>query len=121
MKKVSKFLVSLLIITIFALIAINISYATDPADLNFFKPDSSTDAYDSATATLDATLSVIQVIGIGIAVVMLTVLGIKYMISSSSDKAEIKKHAVVYVVGAILLFAASGIVQIVKEFSKNFN
>ena len=43
------------------------------------------------------------------------------MIASSSDRADIKKHAIIYVTGAILLFGASGIVQIIKEFSKNLN
>ena len=35
---------------------------------------------------------------------------------SNNDKAEIKKHAVVYIVGAIVLFAASALLGIVKPF-----
>ena len=50
---------------------------------------------------------------------MLIVLAIKYISAAPSDKAEIKKHAVVYVVGAIVLFAASGILQIIKNFAGN--
>ena len=37
--------------------------------------------------------------------------------AAPGDKAEIKKHAVVYVVGAIVLFAASGILEIIKGFA----
>lgn len=45
-------------------------------------------------------IGIAQVIAIGVAVIMLMVLAIKYMSAAPGDKAEIKKHAVVYVVGA---------------------
>ena len=60
-------------------------------------------------------LGVALVIGMVVAVVMLVVLAIKYISAAPNDKAEIKKHAVVYIVGAIVLFAASGILQIIKN------
>ena len=50
---------------------------------------------------------------------MLIVLAIKYIVSSPEDKAEIKKHAVVYVVGAIFIFAASSIIELLKLLSSN--
>lgn len=62
-------------------------------------------------------LGIVQVVAIGIAIIMLVVLAIKYIVSSPGDKAEIKKHAVVYIVGAIFMFAASGILGIIKEFT----
>ena len=66
---------------------------------------------------IQALLTVTQVIGVGVAVIMLIVLSIKYISAAPSDKAEIKKHMVVYVVGAIVLFAASGILEIIKKFA----
>lgn len=68
---------------------------------------------------LDTILGLTQVIGIAVAVIMLVVLAIKYISAAPGDKAEIKKHAVVYIVGAVILFAASGIVQIIKIFATN--
>lgn len=62
-----------------------------------------------------SVLGVAQVIGMVVAVVMLIVLAIKYISAAPNDKAEIKKHAVVYIVGAIILFAASGILGIIKN------
>ena len=53
------------------------------------------------------------------AIIMLIVLAIKYISAAPGDKADIKKHAVVYVVGAIVLFAASGILGIIKNFASN--
>ena len=60
-------------------------------------------------------LGVAQVVGMVVAVVMLIVLAIKYISSAPNDKAEIKKHAVVYIVGAIVLFAASGLLGILRN------
>jgi hypothetical protein len=68
---------------------------------------------------IGALITVIQIIGTGVAIIMLVVLAIKYISASPGDKAEIKKHAVVYVVGAVVLFAASGILGIIKSFAVN--
>ena len=72
---------------------------------------------ESAQRILQSVLTVAQVIGVGVAVIMLIVLAIKYISAAPSDKAEIKKHMVIYVVGAIVLFAASGILEIIKRFA----
>lgn len=74
-------------------------------------------AAKSVQNIVGAALTVAQVVGSGIAVIMLIVLAIKYISAAPSDKAEIKKHAVVYVVGAVVLFAASGIIGIVRNFA----
>lgn len=66
---------------------------------------------------LNLILGIAQVVGVAIAVIMLIVLAIKYISAAPGDKAEIKKHAVVYIVGAVVLFAASGILQIIKGFA----
>ena len=76
-------------------------------------------AADSINRILGSILTIVQVVGCGIAVIMLIVLAIKYISAAPGDKADIKKHAVVYVVGAVVLFAASGILQIVKNFAGN--
>lgn len=67
---------------------------------------------------INAVLGWAQIIGIGVAVIMLVVLAIKYISAAPGDKAEIKKHAVVYVVGAVVLFGASGLLQIIKSFTE---
>lgn len=78
-----------------------------------------TGAASSVQNLIGAILTVVQVVGSGVAVIMLIVLAIKYISAAPSDKAEIKKHAVVYVVGAVVLFAASGIIGIVRNFAGN--
>ena len=80
-----------------------------------------TGASEKIKTIIQAILVVTQVIGVGVAVIMLVVLAIKYISAAPSDKAEIKKHMVVYVVGAILLFAAAGILEIIKKFTDIIN
>lgn len=79
----------------------------------------SSGAASSINRIIGSVLTIVQVIGCGVAVIMLIILAIKYISAAPGDKADIKKHAVVYVVGAVVLFAASGILQIVKNFAGN--
>ena len=65
-------------------------------------------------------LGAVQIIGTAVAVIMLIVLAIKYISAAPGDKAEIKKHAVVYVVGAVLLFAASNILGLIQQAASWF-
>ena len=74
-------------------------------------------ASESAQNIVGAILSIAKVIAVGVALIMLIVLAIKYMSASAGDKAEIKKHAVVYVTGAIVLFGSAGILSIIEEFA----
>lgn len=75
------------------------------------------DASESFENAASMILGVVQVIAIAVAIIMLIVLAIKYISSAPNEKAEIKKHAVIYIVGAVILFGASGILQLIKTFS----
>ena len=86
----------------------------------------SSDAYDgkeSVTSVKNMTgaiVSIVQIVATGIAIVMLIVVAMKYMIAAPGHRADIKKHAIVYIVGAIVLFATTGILQIIVNFTENF-
>ena len=54
-----------------------------------------------------------RIVGIVIAVIIILVIGIKYMIGSAEEKAEYKKTMIPYLVGAILIFAGATIVNVV--------
>ena len=53
-----------------------------------------------------------------VAVLILVVLGIKYMMGSTEEKAEYKKTLIPYIVGAALIFAASNIASMVYNSVK---
>ena len=60
-------------------------------------------------------LGFFQVVGYIAAVIVLVWLGVKYIMASPEGKAEIKKQAFAYVLGAVLLFAAGSIVGWLRE------
>ena len=70
-----------------------------------------------ATNVVATVISSIRIIGVCFAVVMLLTVAMKYMSAAPGDKADIKKSAVAYVVGAIVLFAVTGILTIIEQFA----
>ena len=59
----------------------------------------------------------VQAIGSIISVLVLVILGIKYMMGSAEEKAEYKKTMIPYLIGAILVFAASNIAGVMYNVS----
>lgn len=74
---------------------------------------------NSVENIIGAVLYIAKIIAVGLALIMLAALAIKYMSAAPGEKATIKKHAVVYVVGAIVLFGAAGILNIIETFATN--
>lgn len=62
-------------------------------------------------------MGILSTIGIVVAVIILMVLGIKYMMGSAEEKAEYKKTMIPYIIGAILIFGASTIANMVYNFA----
>jgi hypothetical protein len=120
-KKVIKLIaIMLMAVMVVAVCSQAVLAAGDPTDLTQFADKTDTSgASTSAQNIIGALISIVQIIGTGVAIIMLIVLAIKYISAAPGDKAEIKKHAVVYVVGAIVLFAATGILGIIKSFANN--
>ena len=69
--------------------------------------------------TAETIITVAQFVCFAAAIVMLMVLGVKFISASPDGKAEIKKSAVIYVVGALLVFFAGLILGWIKDI--NFN
>ena len=80
-------------------------------------------ANTSATGTTEVQslgqniMGVIQVVGVVLAVIILMVIGIKYMMGSAEEKAEYKKTMILYIVGAVLIFSASTIANVIYQFA----
>lgn len=64
-------------------------------------------------------LTIVTNVGIILSVVMIAIMGIKYMMESSEGKAEYKKNMMPYLVGALCVFGASTIAKVVTEFGKS--
>ena len=121
-KKLTK-VVSILLVSVIALgLAITPVFASTTLSWDNITIESKTSPVSaSAENVAGKILGVVQIIGVAVAVIMLIVLAIKYISAAPNDKAEIKKHAVVYVVGAIVLFAASGILGLIRQFAEGVN
>lgn len=74
---------------------------------------------DTAGDISGQIIRIVQVIGTAVAIIMLIVLAIKYISAAPGEKADIKKSAYIYIVGAVLLFGAVGVLQIIKGFSED--
>ena len=66
---------------------------------------------------MGTVINTIKIVGTGVAIIMITYVAIKYMSAAPSEKAEFKKSAVAYIVGAIVLFAASNILSVINNFA----
>ena len=91
-------------------------------DPNTYKPSNSNSKDDSEAATIiDKILSLITTIGTVISVLMLAILGVKYMLGSIEEKAEYKKDLVPYFIGAALLFGICTVVKILQSLGDTIN
>lgn len=89
-------------------------------NINQFEVEGDTDLNNKVTNIIGSILHITRIIGTGIALIMLTVVAMKYMISAPGDRAEIKKHAIPFVVGALVLFGSTQILGIIQKFAGNF-
>lgn len=114
MKSKKILIVSILVIIIFGVLAASSSVLAvkDPGSWN---PVSLSDT-SKMEDLVGKIISFVQIIGSAIAVIMIIVLGIKYMVGSAEEKAEYKKTLLPYVIGAICIFAASNIASMVYKF-----
>ena len=107
----------ILVVLAIALLVVSISsvcFAQMQIRPNDFRPNANTDVAQNANAISNIVIGVIQVVGVAVAVIMLVVLAIKYVAAAPSEKADIKKSAYIYVVGAILLFGGVWILGMIQ-------
>ena len=62
-------------------------------------------------------IGVLQTVAGIVAVSVLIFVGIKYLLASPGEKANIKGSLIPYVIGAVLIFAAVPILGIIKQFT----
>ena len=75
------------------------------------------DLKNSTTNVVGTIVNVIRIVGTGIAIIMITYVAIKYMSAAPSEKADFKKSATAYIVGAVVLFASTNILAVIANFA----
>lgn len=61
---------------------------------------------------------VVRTVGEAIAVIMLLIIGIKYILGSVEEKAEYKQTMWPYILGAVLIFAGAAVTDIIYKAFK---
>ena len=127
---ISKLRICILVVILIGSLISNFSHASDVSDggettgstvinenrdVEMFIEDQGTKVEKLIRNTAETTIAALRISSVAIAIVFLLVIGMRYMISSSGDRADIKKHAVAYVVGAFVLFSVPQIVALLIQ------
>ena len=119
MKNIIKFgILFLIVFLILSNIYVNISFADLLSDVQNAADGGWTDGMeveDDAQSIMGGIIAAARVITAGIAVIIIFVLAIKYMMASPEGKADIRKTAITYFVGALVMFSASGILGLIQK------
>ena len=80
-----------------------------------------TEASNKASGILTTIVVGVKIVAVAVAIIMLLTVAMKYMIASPGERADIKKSAVIYVVGAFILFGITGIITLIQKFASVLN
>ncbi|MBQ3414157.1 MAG: hypothetical protein IJH39_02165 [Clostridia bacterium] len=64
-------------------------------------------------------IGIVQVAGVGIAIIMLIVNAVRFILAAPDQKAQIKGQLIIYTIGAFLLFAGTTIFSMIAHEAKN--
>lgn len=78
----------------------------------------SSEGQNTVKEVLGTALDIVRYVGIGIALIILMYIGVKFMMAAPSERANIKQYSINYVIGAAILIGASGILTIIRDFSQ---
>lgn len=119
MKKTVKIISTLLLVVMLVTSIAGTVFADSTTDvLDKLKGDGNVET-NSLTTVGNNVVTIINVVGIVIAVIILLIIGIKYMIGSASEKAEYKKTMIPYIVGAVLIFAGTSLVRVIYSLANS--
>ena len=108
-----KFITIITITTILICSICNISLA---ADGKIETPDDVLPGDDDSLIDLgNIIIGILQWFGSAVAVIIIAVVGIKYMTASIEEKAEYKQTFIYYFIGAILIFGATNVLSWVYQ------
>jgi len=111
-KTVTKIITAIFI----SLLIISISVSCLALTPSEIKGNSGVAGTNEITALGKSLVGILQTVGIVLSVIVILVIGIKYMMGSAEEKAEYKKTMIPYIVGAALIFAASVFANVIYQF-----
>lgn len=119
--KIKEFMKIALMVLIIIMVFSSIAYA-DNDNFSFSEINTQTasdDIKNPVTEAIGAVMGAIRIIATGVAIVMISVVAMKYLMAAPGDRADMKKASIQYVVGAVIVFGAANILTIlVNAFTK---
>lgn len=73
--------------------------------------------YTKVTSIAGNVLGIVRNIGVAVAIIALTIIGVKYMIGSVEQKAEYKKSMIPFVIGVIILASSTTLVKTIYDIT----
>ena len=102
------------LIALFFLMNMSVLAFPNGVSTNNFKPNN--ESVPDEVIEIGGTIyNAMTTIGIVVSVIVLIIIGIKYMMGSVEEKAEYKKTMIPYIVGAFLVGSSSVIISIFEE------
>ncbi len=119
MKKTVKIIFTILLTIMLMSSVASIVFAADLNNIFTNVNNATANGTEGLTNIGGKIVNVIQIVGILVAIIVILVIGIKYMTGSVEQKAEYKKTMIPYVVGAVLLVAGTSIVKVIYNTINN--
>ena len=95
-----------------------VSTSAFAVNITDFKGNTDGNAANSVLGISNSIIGILTVAGMAVSIIVLIVLGIKYMMGSTAEKAEYKKTLMPYFIGALLIFGASAIATVVMNMAQ---
>ena len=114
-KKITKIISTVLIVFMVIATVMPVFAAQDPSKYN----GTSNAKVDKIENFGQTVIKIVTTVGSIASVVVLVVLGIKYMMGSAEEKAEYKKTLLPYIIGAVFVFTASTIASVIFNFANS--
>lgn len=97
------------------------TYGSGNFDPNDYKPDSTTQVTngDELAKAGSKIMGTVMSIASVLAVLTFSIIGIKYMLGSVEEKAQYKKTLFPYLIGAIMVFGITTVIQIISAVAGN--
>lgn len=111
--------IKFIIMLVIMLIIVSFTVSSYAWSINKFNANNTSISGTCSITKFGNTLvGVITTIGIVASVIVLIIIGIRYMIGSIEEKAQYKKSMMPYIIGAGLVFSASTIANIIYNWAK---
>ena len=119
MKLNSKKVLKIVAVILLVMLAFTIIQPVFAAEINTgnLKADMSADS-TSLTEKAQKIMGLIRNVSVVVSVIMLMIIGVKFMLGSAEEKAEYKKSLMPLVIGIIIVMMATTLVSFVWNFAK---